>query len=78
VMRRFTLAGLALVVFVVSVVVLHIAMLVVVVAALEGSCGESCHTDLYLGLGFVIVIVVAAIAIAAGAVRYAAGKMTRR
>jgi hypothetical protein len=76
-MRRFILAGLALVVFVVSVVVLHIASLFVVAAVLIGS-GESGHTTVYLGLGFVIVTLVAAIAIAAGAVRYAAGRMTRR
>jgi ABC-type sugar transport system permease subunit len=77
-MRRFILAALALVIFVVSVVVLHIVSLFVVAAVLEGSCGDNCYTTVYLGPGFVIVTLVAAIAIAAGAVRYAAGKMTRR
>jgi hypothetical protein len=77
-MRRFTLAGLALVVFVVSVVVLHTASLYFAAAVLEGSCRENCHTAVYLGPGLPVLIMVAAIAIAAGAVRYAAGRMTRR
>jgi hypothetical protein len=76
--RRFILGGLALVVFVVSCVVLHVASLLLVAAVLAGSCGEHCHTTVYLGPEFFIMIVVAAIAIAAGVVRYAAGKMTRR
>lgn len=48
-MRHFILAGLALIVFVVSVVVLHIASLFFAAAVLAGSCGENCRTTVYLG-----------------------------
>jgi hypothetical protein len=78
--RRLALAGLAFLVFVVSAVMLHIAFLAVaiaIVAVFGTSCGDNCHTHVYLGPGFFIVTLVGAIAIAIGVVRYAAGKTTR-
>jgi hypothetical protein len=64
--------------FVVSFVVLHVASSLFAATVLAGSCGENCHTTVYLGPRLFVLILVTAIAIAAGAVRYAAGKKTRR
>ena len=76
--RHLALAALALVVFVASAVMLHIAFRVIAAAAVRDSCGGNCYTDVYLGPDVFIVTLVLAIAIATGVVRYAAGKTRQR
>jgi hypothetical protein len=75
--RVVRLASLGLVVFVVSVVIIHIALLLLAAVALSSSCGENCYTDIYLGGGFVVANLVVSLAIAATVVRYRARKRPR-
>jgi len=75
--RVLGLAFLGLVVFVVSAVATHVALLLFAGTVLSGSCGPNCYTDVYLGPEFYLVTLGVAGCVAALVVRRVARRGRR-
>ena len=75
--RILGLALLALIVFVVSAVVMYIALLLLSAVVHSDSCGPNCYTDVYLGVGFYLVGLVVCVAVTVVVVRGAARRTSR-
>ena len=74
--RVLGLALLAVGVFVVSALVMYVALLLISAVVLSGSCGPNCYTDVYLDAGFYLAGLVVCVAVTVVVVRVV-GRRTR-